>query len=89
MRKLFCMSFSAAVLLIAQSIAPAATEAPAARADSAPVTAMASVRASATIIRPAKITFTGNDAFFKAHGQSASLIQSERDAQGTVWIEFS
>lgn len=80
------MSFAAAFVLISQSIAPVAAEAPA-----APVTGPVAERVSAsvTILRPARISFQiGNEA--ETSGQErVRNVQRGRDAAGTVWIEFS
>ncbi|MFU7529685.1 hypothetical protein [Qipengyuania sp. ASV99] len=75
------MSLATALLLIAQSVAPSAAD--------APVATMASVRASATVLRPAVITFITNNVPENTLSHGAEGIQRHSDAQGTVWIEFS
>ncbi len=80
------MSLAIALLVIAQSVAPAAgTNAAPARI--APVAERVTV--SVTVLRPARISFkiTGED---KTTGETQNrAVQRARDAAGIVWIEFS
>lgn len=80
------MSFAAALLILAQSAAPQAT--PVAPERSRPVAVQA--RASARIIRPARIEFSRFDEEARQPVDlNAREMQRGRDAQGTPWIEFS
>lgn len=76
------MSIAAAILLIAQASAPAAAQAPTPQP-------MATVRASARVLRPALISFAveaddPGEGRMRDHG-----AQRARDAAGTIWVEFS
>ncbi|MAY20071.1 MAG: hypothetical protein CL955_05585 [Erythrobacteraceae bacterium] len=80
------MSLAAALVLIAQAaspgVAPPAVEQRAAIAEQ--------VRASVTVLRPARISVAAEDGSVSVdaptNGQS---VQRSRDAAGTLWVEFS
>lgn len=80
------MSFTAALLILAQSATPHVAEAPVVRSGPVAVQASASVR----IIRPANIDFANFEQASDKVGEPASReTQRSRDAAGTPWIEFS
>lgn len=80
------MSFTAALLILAQSASPQVAEVPVVK--SSPVAAQA--RASAKIIRPAQIDFSAfEESRFGESKPSERESQSSRDAAGTPWVEFS
>ncbi len=80
------MSFTAALLMIAQSAAPALTATPVAQ-PRAPVAVQ--VSASARVLRPARIGFTQEAGVVLADEERNSTVQRSRDAAGTYWVEFS
>ena len=80
------MSLTAALMILAQSAAPQAAEAP-----SAPPSRGVSVQvqASATIIRPARVTFdNAQGSALKVSAPLSAQVQRSRDHNGTVWAEF-
>ncbi|MHA7820982.1 MAG: hypothetical protein ACX930_15150 [Erythrobacter sp.] len=79
------MSLASAFLILTQSATPAAAEAPASRA--APVAEQ--VRASATILRPARVSISRDGAVEVEGTPDRRTVQRSRDAAGTVWVEFS
>ncbi|AWW73581.1 hypothetical protein CD351_03960 [Erythrobacter sp. KY5] len=84
------MSFTAALLLIAQSAAPLVSDAPMAQSSAAPsggVSIQAS--ASARIIRATRIAFDRDSGIAVEGETQASTLQRSRDAAGTYWVEFS
>ena len=84
------MSFAAAILIVAQSAGPQVAEA---NPISVPVSARPvalQARASARIIRPARIDFSSHDEAVQSKAQpNVRESQRSRDAAGTPWIEFS
>lgn len=80
------MSLAAALVLIAQAASPGVA-APAAERGSA---IAEQVRASVTVLRPARISVAAEGGKLSvdapANGQS---VQRSRDAAGTLWVEFS
>ena len=79
------MSLTAALLIFAQSAAPQVTAAT--PTTSRPVAVQA--RASARIIRPARIRFSSFDEDAQQPANAyARDKQHERDSQGTPWVEF-
>jgi len=80
------MSLTAALLIVAQSAAPQAAEAAAPRARPIAV----QVRASARVLRPARIDFSlASTIAGQSPNAAVNGIQRERDAAGTVWVEFN
>jgi|GEM_PF-3341325 len=80
------MSLTAALVILAQSAAPQAAEATTVR--SRPVAVQA--RASARILRPARIEFSSFDENTQRPiDPDVREMQRSRDAQGTPWVEFS
>ena len=75
------MNLTAALLLIAQSAAPAAVSAP------APVAERAT--ATVTIVRPVQVRLTEQGEVSVDGLAGDTTIQRNRDAAGTIWIEFS
>ena len=71
--------------MIAQSTAPAMAEAPVAR--SGPVAEI--VTASAQVLRPARIVLSNSGEVELKGAEQMPKPQRDRDAAGTVWIEFS
>lgn len=85
------MTFSAALLLLApiavSAQAGVATDEPSARgAGSAPI---ASATASARILRPVSVRVRKVGDRLKIETPREAKPQTERDAAGTLWIEFS
>ena len=79
------MSLAVALLVIAQSAAPAAG----ANAAPARITPVAErVTVSVVVLRPARISFDINDEEETTGETRNRSIQRARDAAGTVWIEF-
>lgn len=84
------MSLAAAFVLIAQSAAPIAANAPAAGeagAVRAPVAEQ--VRASVTVLRAERISAVLESDAAEQANAPAKRIQRSRDSAGTVWVEFS
>ena len=79
------MSLAAALVLIAQSAAPNAADAPAARTTPVATTATASAR----VLRPARISVREQAEVTSAGEGGTANVQQARDAAGTLWIEFS
>lgn len=77
------MSLPCALLVIAQSGAAVAVDAPVAR--TAPIAER--VTARATVLRPARIRFTSEGQTVTA--TAVEPVQRRRDDAGTIWIEFS
>ena len=84
------MSFTAALLLIAQSAAPSATVAPVEQA-SGPSAGGVSVQtsASARIIRSVEIAFNAETGIEVTGSAQNHTLQRSRDNAGTYWVEFS
>ena len=80
------MSLAAALLLIAQAASPSVP----ASAANGPAPMAEQVRASVTVLRPARISVAREEGKVSvdapAGGQS---VQRSRDAAGTLWVEFS
>ena len=70
--------------MIAQSAAPQVAQAPTVR--TRPVAVQ--VRASARVLRPTRISIDRGGEAEISQGRSGSF-QRERDAAGTVWVEFN
>lgn len=79
------MSLAAALLLLAQSATPMAADAPVSRAS--PVAEQ--VRASVTVLRPARVSISRDGAVEVDSTADPRTVQRRRDAAGTVWVEFS
>ncbi|MEL7217313.1 MAG: hypothetical protein AAGK01_02670 [Pseudomonadota bacterium] len=74
------MSAAAAIILIAQSAAPTASDKPLVREY---------VTASATVVRPAIIRVRRDGEQSRIDATSPIKPQRSRDRAGTVWIEFN
>jgi len=82
------MSFTTAVLILAQSAAPQAADAPTQSRASSGVSVQ--MQASATVIRPARVTFDREGASaLRVSGAQAAQVQRSRDSNGTLWADFS
>lgn len=79
------MSFAVAVLLIAQSAAPSAP----ATVETRRPEPIATVTASARVLRPAVISFDAVDETSPEDQRTGVAMQRSRDAAGTLWVEFS
>ncbi|MEP1421763.1 MAG: hypothetical protein ABJK59_08340 [Erythrobacter sp.] len=84
------MSFTAALLIVAQSAAPQIAEASAASPASRARPVAVQARASARVLRPARIDFSQlQAASAQAPNASVNGMQRGRDAAGTEWVEFN
>ncbi len=84
------MSLTAAFLIVAQSAAPQVAQSSDIPATSRARPIAVQVRASARVIRPARIDFARVAAASEQSPNAAvNGIQRERDAAGTVWLEFN
>ena len=79
------MSLAAALFILAQSAAPQTADVPNRTQRGVSV----QVQASATIIRPARVTFENRGAsLLKVTGVRSSQVQRSRDSNGTQWADF-
>lgn len=84
------MSLVAALLIIAQSAVPqlAQTSDMATAAKARPVAVQ--VRASARVLRPARIVFSQEQATAQRNANArVNGVQRSSDAAGTIWVEFN
>lgn len=90
------MTFVAALLLLAPIAAQAATGAAASEAGASQAKsrasssgAVATVSASAKIVRPVSVRVRADRKSVEIDVPNARTPQAERDTAGTLWIEFS
>ncbi|EAQ28917.1 hypothetical protein NAP1_14998 [Erythrobacter sp. NAP1] len=84
------MSFTAALLIIAQSAAPSVAVAPVEQASGASAGSVSvQASASARIIRSVEITFDAESGIEVTGNAQNHTLQRSRDDAGTYWIEFS
>ncbi|KEO89204.1 hypothetical protein EH31_14325 [Erythrobacter longus] len=84
------MSLAVALLIFAQSVAPqvAQTSDTSSTARARPV--VEQVRASARVLRPARIVFSQEQASAQENANArVNGVQRTSDAAGTVWVEFN
>lgn len=85
MWKPFCMSFAAALVLIAQATSPATAP----QAVSGPVRVAERATATVTIRRPAQVRIGRDGTVDVDTPRGVDTVQRSRDEAGTLWIEFS
>ena len=78
------MSLAAALLILAQSAAPQVVDTQASTSRGVSV----QVQASATIIRPARVTFEKAAIALQVTAPQSTRVQRSRDSNGTQWADF-